>query len=93
MAMTNDKEGYTCDGSIKGIKGIEKPKNCMECWFSDWRGQETHGGDTTVLIHCDVKHRYKDMDKREPYVFNAETHEPKFPDWCPVVWREEDEQA
>lgn len=91
MAMTNDKEeGYTCDGSIKGIKGVGKPKNCMECWFSDWRGQETHGGDTTVLIHCDVKHRYKDRDKREPYVFNAETHEPKFPDWCPVVWRDEE---
>ena len=24
--MNYKEEGYTCDGSIKGVKGIEKPK-------------------------------------------------------------------
>ena len=83
----HSEEGYTSVGYLNP-KGIEKPKNCMECWFSDWRGQETHGDKTRVMIHCDVKHRYKDRDKREPYVFNTETNEPNFPYWCPVEWRE-----
>lgn len=81
-------EGYTCVGYLTGIG---KPKNCMECWFSDWRGQEAKTTGTTVMIHCGVKHRYKDRDKREPYTFNSATHEPKFPEWCPVVWRDDND--